>query len=261
MFHRVGIKATVIAAAVMLSTPAAAQTTTFTFTGGNSNLSGPVGNSRTFWNNDNTISVIVTAWSLSTPNGTPSKAYLGWYANGLGVTNANEGDGTDNSSHTIDNVGSYDFVTFGFSRPVQLLMGSLVPYDVTAGGPGADNDPSISFSSDPAMSPSWNANAIVTNTALWNDLKLHTTERPGNLSAAQNYRVNLNPGMNTGNIWTVGANRLLDLYPGRDDGFKLAGFTVQVPVPEPTTWALMIAGFGVVGGSLRRRAARATVTA
>jgi len=31
-------------------------------------------------------------------------------------------------------------------------------------------------------------------------------------------------------------------------------------VPEPGTWALMIAGFGLAGGALRRRAARAPVT-
>ena len=31
-------------------------------------------------------------------------------------------------------------------------------------------------------------------------------------------------------------------------------------VPEPATWALMIAGFGLAGGALRRRAARSPVT-
>lgn len=31
--------------------------------------------------------------------------------------------------------------------------------------------------------------------------------------------------------------------------------TVSDPVPEPATWAMMIAGFGLVGGTLRRRRA------
>lgn len=33
---------------------------------------------------------------------------------------------------------------------------------------------------------------------------------------------------------------------------------VSVPVPEPTTWAMMIAGFGLVGGAMRRRRTPAT---
>jgi hypothetical protein len=33
---------------------------------------------------------------------------------------------------------------------------------------------------------------------------------------------------------------------------EIAGFLTPAPVPEPTTWALLIAGFGLAGGSLRR---------
>ena len=38
-------------------------------------------------------------------------------------------------------------------------------------------------------------------------------------------------------------------------------FTVVAGVPEPTTWAMMIGGFGVVGGALRRRRAPALAAA
>jgi hypothetical protein len=47
-------------------------------------------------------------------------------------------------------------------------------------------------------------------------------------------------------------------------GFPTAGFwTASFPslgsaVPEPATWAMMIIGFGMIGGALRRRGAKAT---
>jgi Domain of unknown function (DUF4394)/PEP-CTERM motif len=34
---------------------------------------------------------------------------------------------------------------------------------------------------------------------------------------------------------------------------RLIGFTAISPVPEPATWGMMILGFGIVGGTLRRR--------
>lgn len=47
-----------------------------------------------------------------------------------------------------------------------------------------------------------------------------------------------------------------DFYPL---GGELSGRAVIGSVPEPATWALMIGGFGVVGGAMRRRAASARV--
>ena len=38
-----------------------------------------------------------------------------------------------------------------------------------------------------------------------------------------------------------------------DLNFRVNGTTAIAAVPEPATWAMMIAGFGLVGGALRRR--------
>lgn len=40
--------------------------------------------------------------------------------------------------------------------------------------------------------------------------------------------------------------------------WELAGTQLTGPVPEPTTWAMMLVGFGSVGAGLRRRRARST---
>ena len=45
---------------------------------------------------------------------------------------------------------------------------------------------------------------------------------------------------------------------GDEDGAIRVGFTATKRIggiPEPATWGLMIAGFGIVGGSLRRKRA------
>jgi hypothetical protein len=48
---------------------------------------------------------------------------------------------------------------------------------------------------------------------------------------------------------------------GRPGGDGLPGFVTISSAPEPATWTLMITGFGLLGYALRRRMARATLTA
>jgi hypothetical protein len=43
--------------------------------------------------------------------------------------------------------------------------------------------------------------------------------------------------------------------------FKVGDFTPNPAVPEPTTWAMLIAGFGLVGAAARRRSGAAPVVA
>jgi len=53
-----------------------------------------------------------------------------------------------------------------------------------------------------------------------------------------------------------GASSPLNLGPLRLPDFSFSGsgtFAAAVPVPEPASWSMMLAGFGVLGGALRGR--------
>jgi len=71
------------------------------------------------------------------------------------------------------------------------------------------------------------------------------------------YRVDLNTAAYQ--AFAFGQQRRGDGPQG--DGFRINSISVAA-VPEPATWAMMIAGFGMVGAGMRRRTGRtATVTA
>lgn len=64
---------------------------------------------------------------------------------------------------------------------------------------------------------------------------------------------------NTFQFTAQGASTTLSFASGSDEGAYgavLDNVTVTSAVPEPTTWAMMLVGFGVVGASMRRRAKR-----
>lgn len=76
------------------------------------------------------------------------------------------------------------------------------------------------------------------------------------------------PAFNANGVYTfllnTGSAAPTNLYFGVTDGnFGDNGgafsITVSQGVPEPATWALMILGFGAVGGAMRRRAQKAVV--
>jgi hypothetical protein len=87
---------------------------------GNSALDGPDGNIRTFTAGG--ISVNASAFSRDfapAGSGTWSTAFLGAYDGGLGVTDAADGTGANNS-HTVDNIDTLNFVLFEFSETVVI---------------------------------------------------------------------------------------------------------------------------------------------
>jgi hypothetical protein len=63
---------------------------------------------------------------------------------------------------------------------------------------------------------------------------------------------------NGGTLAGTGTFRLTNFQPtGANTPFTIDGSVARITtaVPEPATWAMMIAGFGLVGGTLRRRRA------
>ena len=64
------------------------------------------------------MTVNVSGFNRVDSNGAWSTAYLGVYAQGLGVTNFSEGTGSNNQ-HVVDNIGgNRDYVEFEFSTPI-----------------------------------------------------------------------------------------------------------------------------------------------
>ena len=65
-------------------------------------------------------------------------------------------------------------------------------------------------------------------------------------------------GLSTGEnsaiyIFRTAATQYVPGTFGVIDGSTFSGIAFAPGVPEPTTWGLMLAGFGIVGGALRRR--------
>lgn len=122
-----------------------------------------------------------------------------------------------------------------------LSLGYTDPTSVTPGG--ARTDGYANYIAEFAL-PDWNLSAgkyWVRFAGFQNLLPLYTTATPSHSRAvgtdflAEGRSITFNP-----------ADRAV--------GFSLNGVTVTPgAVPEPATWAMMIIGFGAVGGALRRR--------
>lgn len=92
---------------------------------GNSYLDGQDGNVRSF--NVNGLTVKATAFSRNKSTGGWSRAWLGIYGEGLGVTDNAEGDGSN--GHRVDNIDRDNFILFEFSSNVvvsKAYLGSVV---------------------------------------------------------------------------------------------------------------------------------------
>ena len=187
----------------------------------------------------------------STSLGIIKQATLGRYDQGLGVSYG-KGD-----SHTIDNKGRLDFVLLQFDRPVSLAQSEfrtgwhyMNDTDATIGV----GDLAQAFNSQPAF----NGQSFLTA------LSGFDIYRSGSFGVSGNSTRGINPDGLSGNSWVIGAGSSLtpDLFA---DGFKLKRVSYDIgqtpAIPEPSTWAMMLLGFGAVGTVVRRKGrARVTVS-
>jgi len=187
----------------------------YDFTGSTA-TSGTAGNIRTYVVDG--VSVKVSAFSRTTA-GTWAKAYLGAYAGGLGVTDANEGTGS-NDEHTVDNNVNNNYVLFEFSQPVTVdraFLGYVV----------GDSDLSlwIGNATDPFNNHLTLSDLVLTGLGARenNDTTLSTTRW-----------ADFNPVQKVGNVLVIAASVLNDGV----DKFKIQKLNVcATPAPTcPSPW-------------------------
>lgn len=231
--------------------PVAASTTiTFPMTSGGSGSSS--GRVFTTTVGGKTVQVRVTGWSTTGTgsSSTVTKGGVNVYTNGLGVMNSS-GD----SSHTIDNNGYKDFLIFQFDQPVEMESAKFTAYNM--GGVATDADATIAFGSTAA---NWQSDLLANSTTFPTLSALFGSSfTASNITSTSNGSRLLNTSNNSGNIWLIGAAFTDPKDCGKikkpttcADGFKLSQVAVSA-VPEPSTWMMMLLGFGFVGYSMRRR--------
>ena len=195
---------------------------------------------------DPSLKMKITAWQINQTTNAITSAFLGAYSHGFGVTGIQDQSGANNL-HQIDNVNGYtDFVLLQFNNAVHLdSVGAYIF--------GINNvfDADASFSNGSAIAPAtWNANmSLSTYAGAWSTTNSNFTTSGTIADAATGFS----------KVWLVSASMLT---PDRNDGFKLSSITVSTPaLPEPTTWAMLMIGFGAIGASLRRRKTAELLTA
>jgi PEP-CTERM motif len=205
------------------------------------------------------VNVRVSAWSLSGvsgASGTLTAATLGSYGtNGLGATSTGENGG--NNTHTVDNEINRDFLVFQFDQQVSLTSALFTAFSLPSNANIFDTDFTVGSGTTATAWTSTLALGGLTYAQLSTQFSNGIASYAGAASVSSATPAAsqlLNPLNKYGNVWFVGAS-----FANPDtkfDAFKLSNINaVTAPVPEASTWMMMIAGFGVVGASLRRKRA------
>lgn len=230
----------VAVAALFTAVPAMAAPVTIEFSG-KSLVLGFDGNAKTYTDAANTVNVRATAWSWD--GSTVRDSYLGAYSGGLGVTSGDE-LGLFNT-HVVDNQNRIDFILLQFDQVVSLTSAVFNAFSV---GRGTDSDATIGWGT---LAGAWNQGLTFDNTNgnSLNSLFAGDAEALGNGTSGPR-ALSLNNA--AGNFWLIGASFIN--ADNKTDGFKLGSVTLKTvaPVPEPSTWAMMLAGFALVGVAMRR---------
>jgi hypothetical protein len=227
-----------------------------------------------------TIKVTASAWNanLSGSTYTISSASLGRYDAGLGVTSSYDnlpgsscGNG-DCNTHQIDNMGnlyqtryspgssSIDFIELDFTQAVSLSTVSRTAFSIAdADGSGVHWDDDFSYAAGTPVVSGATLSASDLNSLMTSYNTAGGCSHGGTIdgqSVCLKDKATINSSLKS-NVWyiaaSVGSNYGGD---GLVDAFKLSGLTVSVnpmSAPEPTSWAMMVFGFGAVGYSIRRK--------
>lgn len=229
-------------AALFTAVPAIAAPVTINF-GGDSSIVGKDGNSRTYTDAAKSVSVRATGWSWD--GSKVHDSFLGAYGSGLGVTSGDE-LGLLNT-HVADNQNRVDFILLQFDQTVSLTSAVFNTFKVGLSRV-ADSDATIAWGT---LAGVWNQGLTFDNTDGKSLAKLFAGSADALGTSSSGSRA-LGLGSAAGNFWLIGAN--FKNADSKIDGFKLGGVTLKTvaPVPEPSTWALMLAGFALVGVAMRR---------
>ena len=181
------------------------------------------------------LTTTVTAWSTTGRRGSYQTAELEIYSGyGMGVCSRSEGINCSSSGnmHALDNKGADDLILFRFSSAVQLDSLTLHQF-------GGDSDLSIwagsgSLNLDGVKPATLGSATPFSSTSSINDIKA----------------VDLSSFTGTYD-WLAVSARLAQA----NDFAKLQTLTVRAtsPVPEPRSWAMLLAGLGLIGFAVRRR--------
>ena len=186
------------------------------------------------------LTITSSAWSNTAAGSQFEAAKLSFdTTNGMGVYNPTENDKSKGQGNTTDALGNnkgVDLVLFSFSSAVSLQ--SLTIYQV-----GRDSDLSL-----------WAGTGTFSPSGLQASSSLLGTERLfSNTNSTEGIRtVDLSAIIGTYD-WLAVAARI----DHTDDVAKLKSLTVTPvaqSVPEVETWVMLLAGLGLVGFAVRRRA-------
>ncbi|MXP28768.1 PEPxxWA-CTERM sorting domain-containing protein [Porphyrobacter algicida] len=203
---------------------------------------------------DGTVNVKVSAFSINNKAKVETAKLGSWSGNGMGVlNNANDG------SHTIDNQGYTDFVILAFDQSVTLDKALFKTGYYGGSDYYNDTDATIGFIDLAGFN--WASDISYISGTSASDLSSYFSTYASNSNGNGSQSRDINSVGNTANVWLIGA--AFSNPDSKRDGFKIKSLTYSVPetaVPEPAAWALMILGFGMVGGMLRRKRPTTTLT-
>lgn len=183
-----------------------------------------------------TLTLTATAWSTTGVRGRFQTAELEIYPGyGMGVCNRSEGVNcsSNNNAYALDNRGADDLILFTFSSSVPLDTLGFLQF-------GGDSDLNLWAGSGPV-----NLDGL-------QSIELGSATFINNSDSSNTFRTIMLNSVFTGTYdWIAVGSRINQ----ENDFIQLSSLTVVTPIPEPETWAMMLAAMGLLGiFSARRRA-------